>query len=280
MNYRHEFHAGNFADVFKHILLSRILLYLRVKPSAFRCIETHAGSGLYALGSAGAGKPAEWRGGIGRLAPACPDPLLQELLGPYLEIEAPLLQTVPPHYAGSPLIARALLRRQDRMLLCELHPRAFENLKAVLGKEPGVKLFAINGYMGLRAFVPPKERRGLVLIDPPFEDPGEFETAADELEKAWRKWPGGIYMLWYPVKDMASASAFSQSLAQRGIKRILRLEFQVSRPAPQLPLARCGAVIVNPPYLLPGEAGRILPWLADCLGAGEPGFSINWLEGP
>ncbi|HET6378568.1 MAG TPA: 23S rRNA (adenine(2030)-N(6))-methyltransferase RlmJ [Methylocella sp.] len=279
MNYRHEFHAGNFADVFKHILLSRILLYLRAKPAAFRYIETHAGSGLYELASAGAGKTAEWSGGIGRLAPASPAPPLRELLGPYLEIEAPFLQKDPPHYAGSPLIAKALLRRQDKMLLCELHPRAFEKLKAVLGGEPGVKLFAMDGYMGLRAFVPPKERRGLVLIDPPFEDPGEFEAAADTLGKAWRKWPGGIYMIWHPVKDPAAAAAFGRNLAQRGIKRILRLEFQVSRPALQLPLARCGAFIVNPPYLLPSEAKRILPWLAACLGAGEPGFSINWLEG-
>jgi 23S rRNA (adenine2030-N6)-methyltransferase len=279
MNYRHEFHAGNFADVFKHIFLTRALLRLGAKPAPFRYIETHAGSGIYDLLGQEAGKTAEWCGGIGKLVAAEPAPEVRSLIEPYLQIVAPLIDRDPPRYGGSPWIAKALLRRQDRMLFCELHPRAFSALQANFGRDARLKLFQIDGYAGLKAFIPPVERRGLVLIDPPFEAAQEFATAAEAIERAWRKWATGIYMLWYPVKDVETVASFAAKLASQGLKRVLRLEFQTDKPAPQRSLARCGLIIVNPPFRLDADAKILLPWLAGVLGGAAPGFMIDWLCG-
>ncbi len=277
MNYRHEFHAGNFADVFKHLVLSRVLLYLCLKPAPFRYLDTHAGSGLYDLSREEAAKTQEWRTGIGRLLKAAAPPKVKEIIGPYVRIAAPHIGEVAPHYPGSPWIAKALLRPQDKMLLCELHPRAFADLKAVFRSETRTKLFEMDGYMGLCAFVPPVERRGLALIDPPFEQPDEFERAFRAIKKAWRKWATGIYMLWYPVKDPAAAEALARAFAKDGLKRVLRLELQVDAPEPERPLSRCGIIIVNPPYRLEAEAKVLLPWLAQTLGSGKTGFISEWL---
>ena len=279
MNYRHEFHAGNFADVFKHIFLSRAVLHLCAKPAPFRIIETHAGSGLYDLLGPEAGKTAEWHGGIGKLMAAEAEPRVRRLIEPYLHIVAPLLDKDPKRYGGSPWIAKALLRRQDRMVLCELHPRAFAALLANFGYDARIKLFQTDGYARLKALLPPVERRGLVLIDPPFEAADEFAKATEAIETAWRKWATGIYMLWFPVKDAGACASFAANLAGRGIKRVLRLELQTGPATPQGPLARCGLIIVNPPFRLDADAKILLPWLAAVLGSGEPGFLIEWLSG-
>lgn len=279
MNYRHDFHAGNFADVFKHIFLARILVHLEAKPAAFRYIETHAGSGVYDLSSPEAGRTAEWRGGIGKLIAAKTTPGMQALIEPYLRIAAPLLHSNLPRYSGSPWIAKALLRRQDRMVFCELHPRAFSSLRANLDRDARAKPFEIDGYKGLPAFIPPVERRGLVLIDPPFEEAHEFAKAVDAIGMAWRKWATGIFMLWYPVKDIEAAASLTRTLALRGVKRLLRLEFQIDTPKPLGPLVRSGLIIVNPPFRLDVEAEIILPWLAECLGVGPAAYSIDWLSG-
>jgi 23S rRNA (adenine2030-N6)-methyltransferase len=277
MNYRHDFHAGNFADVFKHIFLTRVLLHLGLKPAAFRYIETHAGSGVYDLLGPQAAKTAEWRGGIGRLAAARWAPAAQDLIEPYLRIVAPLLDGAEPRYPGSPAIARALLRRQDKMLLCELHPDARRRLKANVGSSAQAKILDLDGYLGLKAFVPPVERRGLVLIDPPFEEAGEFERLAGAIAAAWRKWARGVYILWYPVKDGGQAASFAQALARSGVKPLLRLEFQIAACQPRGPLTRSGLMIVNPPFGLEAEARRILPCLGRSLAEGEPGALIEWI---
>ncbi len=278
MNYQHDFHAGNFADVFKHIVLTRILLRLCAKEAAFRYIDTHAGSGLYCLARPAAQKPAEWHGGIGRILAASPPEEAPAAALPYLRIAAPLARQEPPRYPGSPALAQALLRRQDRMLLCELEPRAFASLKANAGRDSRAKVFAMDGYMALRAFLPPPERRGLVLIDPPYEQPDELERAAEAVARAWRKWPTGIYALWYPVKDEAKAAAIGQIFARRGARRALRLELQIDAPSPQTPLSRCGMWIINPPFELDEQAKTLLPWLAKRLGNTKPGFLMDWLR--
>lgn len=277
MNYHHEFHAGNFADVFKHIFLTRALLHLCAKPAPFRYIETHAGAGIYDLLGPQAEKTTEWRGGIGKLTAAEPPAEVRPLIEPYLRIVTPLIEGKPPRYGGSPWMAKALLRLQDRMLLCELHPEAFATLRANFGRDARLKPFQIDGYAGLKAFLPPVERRGLVLIDPPFEAADEFAKAAEALGTAWRKWATGIYMLWYPVKDVEAVASFLMALADKGIKRVLRLELQTNAPARQGRLARCGLVIVNPPFRLDVEAEILLPWLAGTLGDDEPSFLIDWL---
>lgn len=279
MNYRHDFHAGNFADVFKHIFITRVLLHLGTKPAPFRYIETHAGSGVYDLSGPEAGRTTEWRGGIGKIVAAKFTPGVQDLVEPYLQIAAPFVHSSPPRYSGSPWIAKALLRRQDRMLLCELHPRAFSSLHAHLGSDARAKLFNIDGYKALAGFIPPVERRGLVLIDPPFEETQEFVKAMDAIVAAWRKWATGIYMFWYPVKDVETVASLTQALVLRGVRRVLRLEFQIDAPKPLGPLARSGLIIVNPPFRLAAEAEIILPWLAESLGTGQAAYLIDGLSG-
>jgi 23S rRNA (adenine2030-N6)-methyltransferase len=278
MNYRHDFHAGNFADVFKHIFLTRILLHLALKPAPFRYIETHAGCGVYDLSGPEAAKTAEWRGGVGRLAEAQFSSEPQRLIEPYLNIVAPLLRAGQPSYPGSPAIAKALLRRQDKMLLCELHPEAYMRLKANLGSRASIKSLQIDGYDGLKSFIPPVERRGLVLIDPPFEDADEFARLAEAVAAARRKWATGVYMLWYPVKDRANAAAFAAALGRRG-GRLLRIEFQIDAVEPQGALRRSGLIILNPPFSLEAEARIILPCLSQRLGGGQPAQMIEWLPG-
>lgn len=281
MNYRHAYHAGNFADVFKHVMLTRILAYLARKPAAFRVVDTHAGEGFYDLGGVEAEKTGEWREGIARLSDAQPQiPVqVQELIAPYLAIAAPCLAEANPRYPGSPAIAAALLRRQDRMIFCEAHPETAAKLKHNLGHDRRAKIIEIDGFIGLGAYVPPVERRGLVLIDPPFEAKDEFSRIVNHLEGAVRKWPTGSYMVWFPIKDRQGVARFYRQvadvLAAAGIKDGLCVEFRVDEINPDLPLAGNGLVLVNPPYVLEAEARIILPCLAALLGApGRAGYRI------
>ncbi|HYP58637.1 MAG TPA: 23S rRNA (adenine(2030)-N(6))-methyltransferase RlmJ, partial [Beijerinckia sp.] len=222
----------------------------------------------------------EWQSGIARLAAADLSAEAQSLVAPYLKIAAPLLTAEPVLYPGSPSIAKSLMRENDRLLLCELHPAAFAALRDNLGREPRAKLIEIDGYRGLKAFVPPIERRGLVLIDPPFEAADEFETLFEAIEMAWRKWATGIYMIWYPVKDRARVANFMRALRQSSIKRVLRLELQVADVTPEGPLTRCGVIVINPPFPLEAEARILLPSLASCLSLGQNGgIMLEWLAG-
>jgi 23S rRNA (adenine2030-N6)-methyltransferase len=273
VNYAHDFHAGNFADVFKHIFLTRILLYLCQKPAPLRFVETHAGSGLYDLSGEAAARGGEWRSGVQRLLSAPLEPPTQELIQPYVDIVGPLAGADPPLYPGSPLIAAALLRRQDRLIACELHTAAFARLKDNLRRDRRAKAIEIDGYQGLRAFIPPVERRGLVLIDPPFEDADEFARLAEALPAAARKWSSGVFMLWHPVKHRASADLFAAALGRdlvaSGVRSVLRLELAVGAAEAGAPLARCGLLIANPPFLLEREAKLILPALSRRLGGAQ-----------
>jgi 23S rRNA (adenine2030-N6)-methyltransferase len=260
MNYRHAFHAGNFADVFKHALLSRILAYLMRKDAPLRYIDTHAGRGLYNLSEEEAQKTGEWRDGLGRLDAAAMTDEVRELLSPYLEAigfaNAPLLD-----YPGSPLIAQRLLRRQDKLIACELHPHEVRLLTKAVGRDRRMKVLAMDGYMGLNAFVPPPERRGLVLVDPPFESRDEFERLATALVAAYEKWQGGVYAAWYPVKDPVAVANFGSHLVEAGVQRVLRLELSVAAIEPDAPLAGTGLMVINPPFVLEEEARVLLPWL-------------------
>jgi 23S rRNA (adenine2030-N6)-methyltransferase len=201
MNYQHAFHAGNFADVHKHVVLTRILDYLRQKPAAFRVIDTHAGAGRYDLFGPQATRSGEWRHGIGRLfgkphSAAGKTDAAQALLAPYLNAVAALNPGGTLRaYPGSPLIVKALLRRQDRLIARELEPNAAAALKAALRGDARAKALTIDGWIALLANIPPKERRGLILIDPPFEETVDFARLSDALAQAHYKWPSGIYLL-------------------------------------------------------------------------------------
>src|SRR6201999_300386 len=202
MNYRHAFHAGNFADVIKHIVLVRILTYLQEKEAAFRVIDTHAGAGLYDLTSEEAERGGEWLTGIARVMQARFSQAAIELVMPYLDIVRAFnpqrdLQTYP----GSPLITRALLRPQDRLTACEVEPKARKRLIETLRRDTQARVVDLDGWLALPAFVPPNERRGLLLIDPPYEQKDEFERLAGGFADAYVKWPTGAYLLWYPVKS-------------------------------------------------------------------------------
>jgi 23S rRNA (adenine2030-N6)-methyltransferase len=277
MNYRHAFHAGNFADVIKHIVLVRILLYLQEKPAAFRVIDSHAGGGLYDLTGAEAQRGGEWLTGIARLYQARLSPAVQELLAPYLDI---VRAFNPPGklktYPGSPLIARALLRPQDRLVACEVEPNARKQLIGALRRDEQGRVVDLDGWTAIGAFVPPKERRGLVLVDPPFEASDEFSRLAEGFATAFARWPTGIFALWYPAKDRratdALAAAVADTAAARGAAgKLMRLEFSVAPQSPDGRLTSAGLLVVNPPFTLAGDLKRILPELEKPLGQGGAG---------
>jgi len=286
LNYRHAFHAGNFADVLKHAVLARILVYLTRKESPFRFIDTHAGAGRYNLMSDEAQRSPEWRDGIARVLTGSPPAPVAELLSPYLQAVGPLDgEALPLSYPGSPAIAQSLMRPQDRIALCEANPHQREALIAALGRDARLSIVGTDGYVALNAYLPPKERRGLVLIDPPFEAPGEMVAVERALERALRKWPAGIYIAWRPIREAEADAHFLNSVAALAMPNILRLELDVG-PGPvgehgQAPLARAGLLIVNPPHTLIDEARTLMPWLAQTLGRNGKGRHLcAWLTEP
>lgn len=281
MNYRHAYHAGNFADVVKHVVLTRLIEYLKQKDKAFRIIDTHAGIGRYDLSSVEAQKTGEWLGGIGRLIDAPVGGPAAGLLAPYLEA----VRALNPDggiqkYPGSPLIARHLMRKQDRLSAIELHPKDVAKLRTLFAGDFQTRIIELDGWLALGAHLPPKEKRGLVLIDPPYEESGEFDRLVEGLARAHRRWPGGIYALWYPIKDRKAIIAFRKALKQSGIPRLLDIEFEI-RPASSEPsLDGSGMVVVNPPFTLEGELRVLLPALHKVLALAKPAhWSLEWLAG-
>jgi 23S rRNA (adenine2030-N6)-methyltransferase len=277
MNYRHAFHAGGFADVIKHIVLVRMLAYLQEKPAAFRVIDTHAGAGVYDLTSEEARRGGEWLTGIARIMQARFSEKTEPLLRPYLDI----VRAFNPQrdlvaYPGSPLIARALLRPQDRLTACEVEPSARKRLIESLRRDTQARVVDLDGWTALPAFVPPNERRGLVLIDPSFEQKDEFERLAEGFTEAFAKWPTGSYLLWYPVKSRRATDGLARHVAEvagaaKPPGKCLRLEFSVAPQAASPGLISTGLLIVNPPWTLMGELKAILPELEKPLGQGGAG---------
>src|SRR5215471_19366101 len=275
MNYRHAFHAGNFADVFKHAVLARILVHLGEKAAPFRVIDTHAGAGLYDLTAEPATRTGEWRDGIGRLFDAALPEDIRALLAPYLAAVA----TANPggglrRYPGSPLIALDLMRPQDRLVACELERGAAAALAAQLRRDRRARAVEIDGWVALNAYVPPKERRGVVLIDPPYEEKHEFSRLAEALAAALRKWATGIFLLWYPIKERAGpqrlAAALRRGAAAQVAPKILRAELEWELDAPG-GLGGSGLIIVNPPWRLAEELEPMLAHLLSVLGPAAAG---------
>jgi 23S rRNA (adenine2030-N6)-methyltransferase len=277
LNYRHAFHAGGFADVIKHIVLVRILIYLHEKPAAFRVIDSHAGAGLYDLTGEQARRGGEWLTGIARVMQARFSEAALLLLKPYLDIvRAFNAGGELTAYPGSPLITRALLRPQDRLTACEVEPGARTRLIEALRRDAQARVVDLDGWKALPAFVPPNERRGLVLIDPPFEAKDEFERMAGGFAKAFAKWPTGIYLLWYPAKSRRAADELADRIAQAAASmkpagKGLRLEFSIAPQAAGSGLASTGLLIVNPPWTLQNELKTVLAELTKPLGQGGAG---------
>jgi 23S rRNA (adenine2030-N6)-methyltransferase len=282
MNYRHAYHAGNFADVVKHVVLTRLVEYLKQKEKAFRVLDTHAGIGLYDLSSAEAQKTGEWLGGIGKIIGAELDARAAALIAPYLDA----VRAVNPNgglkkYPGSPLIVRHLLRKQDRLSAIELHPADAAQLRRRFDGDFQTRVTELDGWLALGAHLPPKEKRGLVLVDPPFEQGGEFERLVDGLTGAYRRWPGGTYALWYPIKDRAAVAAFRRALAASGVAKLLDVAFEIMPASPSSPsLHGSGLIVANPPFVLESELRVLLPPLHKLLMVEAPSrWTLEWLTG-
>jgi 23S rRNA (adenine2030-N6)-methyltransferase len=277
MNYRHAFHAGNFADVHKHAVLARILVHLRHKPAAFRVIDTHAGAGRYDLSGPEPSRSGEWHQGIERVWEARRRDGLPALLTPYLDAVAALNPDGKLRaYPGSPLIAENLLRPQDRLIACELEPQSAASLAAALRGDARAKVLAIDGWTALGACVPPKERRGLVLIDPPFEDATDFTRLSGALAAAHRKWPTGIYMLWYPIKERGAPDALARRLQRLALPNVLRCELTLGPPRAEAGLVGSGLIVVNPPFTLEPDLRIFMPAIGSALSP-RAACRIDWL---
>lgn len=261
MNYRHAFHAGNFADVLKHLVLTRVLVHLSAKDKPFRAIDTHAGLGFYDLGVDESARTGEWRDGWGRLdEPFAPE--VEALLAPYRAAVAAVQARHGANvYPGSPSLIREFLRPGDQGVFVELHPADTAVLRERYNQDARTKVLHLDGWTALNAMIPPPERRGLVLIDPPYEERGEIERLGNSLLKAVRKWPTGIFLGWYPIKDAKAVDWMVASL-DRGLARpALRIEQTVARPD-ETRLYGSGLIVINPPWTLGAEAETFLPALA------------------
>src|SRR5215213_2949364 len=281
MNYRHAFHAGNFADVLKHAVLARILVYLHAKAGAFRVIDTHAGAAFYDMAGPEATRSPEWRDGIQRLLTAPVATPVRTLLAPYLDVVQSFNTAGQlTRYTGSPAIARAFLRPQDRLIACELEPNAAATLTRNLAADRRARAITIDGWMALNAYVPPPERRGVVLVDPPFEQEDEFTRLARGLEAAHRKWSSGIFLAWYPTKSPEQPDALARRLQRSGIPKLLRAEVNVFSARDSTRLSGCGLIIVNPPWTLEKELAVMLPELAAMMSdRGKGDYRLDWLSG-
>lgn len=279
MNYRHAYHAGNFADVFKHVALIRLLDHLRRKDKPFCYVDTHAGRGCYDLTGDAARRTGEAAAGIVRLCEADDLPAALSAYVAYVgSLQAGGAEAPIRRYPGSPLIARDWMRPQDRAVLSELHPEEVAALRALFRDDARVAVHAMDGYQALKAFLPPTPRRGLVLVDPAFESLNEFQAMAQALKTAHHRWPQGIYALWYPITQRAPVHPFYRALEKSGVRNILRAELRVAGDT-DAGMNGCGLVIVNPPWQFDRELTEWLPELARRLAA-APGvgrWCVDWL---
>lgn len=279
MNYRHIYHAGNFADVFKHQLLISLIMALSRKDKPLSYVETHAGIGNYDLQSKAAQTTQEFSTGILKLMET-PTDTRPELVNIYLQHvmqwNAKQGERVPRYYPGSPCLVRGLLRAQDRMILAELHPEDALSLKAQFSNDPQVAVHHMNGYLALKAFLPPKPSRGLVLIDPPFENPAEFHHLCDHIKVSMQRWPTGTYAIWYPIKSNEVIQQFYRVLQKSGIRKVLCCEIHL--PPAGKALTACGMAIIHPPWQWEQEVETLLPWLTQTLTTPQQGsYRMRWL---
>ena len=277
MNYRHAYHAGNFADVFKHILLARMVEYLKRKDKAFRVYDTHAGIGRYDLTSDEAEKTEEYGLGAGKVLAASAPSAVLKIIGPWLDA---VRAEGEGCYPGSPRVARHLLRKQDRLSLYELHDVDSATLSTLFAGDYQARVNKLNGWLVPGAHVPPKESRGLLLIDPPFEDGQDFDRMIDALEKCRKRWSGGTVALWYPVKRRDHTDEWLTTLKDLKFPDLLSTELYIREPRSAAMLNGCGMVIANPPYTLADELRTVLPWLAETMKQDKgSGYRVQNLSG-
>jgi len=264
MNYRHAFHAGNFADCMKHALLVWLVRALQRKPGAISVLDTHAGVGRYDLNSGPAARTGEWQSGIAKLLDDPPH-ALADYVGLVREIGI---------YPGSPMLVRALLRPQDKLVCCELHPEDAIQLRYLFARDPQLSVHHRDAWEAITALLPPKERRGLILIDPPYERTDEFQNLINALRAGWTKFRGGVFATWYPIKHRAPARDFHAALRSSSIRDIVAAELWLREPLDASRLNGCGLAVINPPYGFLDAAPEILRALASRLGEADAGYDV------
>jgi 23S rRNA (adenine2030-N6)-methyltransferase len=275
MNYRHFYHAGNFADVMKHNILLVLLNALLSKDKPLCYLDTHAGIGCYDLTTQ---KQAEYKTGIAKLWQLTDTP---NLITQYLQIIKTLDTKKLRYYPGSPYFARKMLREQDRMVLCELHQEDVQTLKQLFYSDKAIAVHHLDGYQSLKAFLPPREGRGLILIDPPFEKPDEFKQILSSLKLALTRFSHGIYAIWYPIKDSYSIQRFKRNLQNLAVNNILLAELAIAEINPMLPLSGCGMAIINAPWQVDKTLTELLAWLWKTLTTEQRGsYQVEWLVAP
>jgi 23S rRNA (adenine2030-N6)-methyltransferase len=275
MNYRHAYHAGNFTEVLKHAVLALVIEHLKLKPAPFRAIDTHAGIGLYDLGSEASLKTDEWRAGIGRIIDAPLPADAAAILGPYLAVVRDVNGPGPlMRYPGSPLIARRLMRASDRLVANELHPEDHAALAKLFARDDETKVLSLDGWTALKSLLPPKERRGVVLVDPAFEEQGELDRLVEGLGEAVRRFATGTFLLWYPIKDVKAVAAFRRKIAALELPKALAVELMIRGGDDTQRLNGAGLIVVNAPYTLEAKLEVLLPVLVRLLAQGEGGTSF------
>lgn len=274
MNYNHSYHAGNFADVIKHIMLIELLFFFEKKPAAFCYIDTHAGASHYDLTSVFANKSKEYLQGIEKIIQQeNPPPAIKNYLHCIHQLNNKLTQTKYSslrYYPGSVMIARYFLRPQDRIIACELQSQAYQILKNTFLNDRQIATHHLDGFLGLKAFIPPREHRGIVLIDPPYEDPDEFNHLAQSLPPLLKRWRNGLMVIWYPIKNKFQIERFHRQLKHNLQQPVFIIELTIHQDLAQH-LNGCGLAIINLPWKFDQNIGKILPWLWNALTINKQG---------
>jgi|TARA_R110001592_G_scaffold350716_3_gene647093 23S rRNA (adenine2030-N6)-methyltransferase len=279
LSYRHAFHAGNFADVLKHSVLTLVLEYMVRKDKGFTYIDSHSGAGMYSLKDEYAQKTAEYKGGIAKIIAALTDENFPEALTPYVE----LIQRLNTEnseleiYPGSPGVAKQLMRRQDSTHLFELHPTDIQHLTEFCTRWKKSHVKQSDGYQGVLGLVPPPSRRGVVLIDPPYELKEDYAKAVKTIVKAYKKFNSGTYILWYPVVTRERIHAMEKDFTRSEVKNLLQVEFCLQADSDEYGMTGTGLFIVNPPWQLKKQLEEILPFMKATLGQAETSFTLAQL---
>jgi 23S rRNA (adenine2030-N6)-methyltransferase len=279
MNYRHIYHAGNICDVVKHIVLVMLLEHLRAKDSGFCVLDTHAGIGLYDLQDERAQKTQEANAGIVRLLDGAPLAVCPSFYSVLQKHNRGWQGEGYRFYPGSPMFVAELLRPQDRLIACELHEEDTSILRRIMRHTSNAAVHFRDGYGAVRAFLPPAEKRGLVLIDPPYEQPDEFTRLVEVVQEAHQRWPQGMLMLWYPVKERPNLWRFHEALMQAGIPKQLCAEFIYQDELRADRLNGSGFILINPPWQFDDKLRALFPILHDRLRSEHKGTLVKWLVG-
>lgn len=269
LSYRHSFHAGNFADVLKHLVLIKILEHLNTKDKPFCCIDTHAGAGDYSLDSDYAQKNREFDNGIGRLWSL---DTLPEAVSDYVKVIKAFNQTDKlTIYPGSPLIIQHYLRQQDHLFAHELHPTEIEFLKLAIKRDRRITLQHTDGLKNTLGLLPPKTNRGLVLIDPSYEIKSDYDTVVESLFKFYKRFAHGTFALWYPVVDRTRNDQLEIAIKESSLKNVQLYELGIKPDTLEHGMTASGMIVINPPWKLTEQLRNTLPYLADTLGADGKG---------